>query len=210
MITKTKKMSIVMGLLCLSIYSNCAFIDRTVKPLHVKAANVKKLKAKIPISINEIKIINTGSAENLSYRQGIVKNGYGMETANVFTDPTPSELLKNLLKFELANAGFEVVDNVNEKNIKIDILIKQFFTEPEIGFFAISYYGVVECEIYLSIPNGKIYKKNIKSIGDQYSIGLGLFAEGGFEKAFDDFAVKLMPALIEILESEKGKLTYVY
>jgi hypothetical protein len=117
MSTKTKKMSIVMSLLTISIYLNCAFIDRTVKPLHVKAANMKKLKAKIPISINEIKIINTGSAENLSYRQGIVKNGYGMETANVFTDPPPSELLKNLLKFELSTAGFEVVDNVNDKNI---------------------------------------------------------------------------------------------
>lgn len=174
--------------------SNCVFFDTEIDPIYTRPDIDRKLTKKIAVQIN-------GPKDNTKFvSQGVKKVSLGAVTANVYTKKPPAIILKEIIVSELTNAGLSIDEKSNNDRIpKIEIFLNVFFTEPEIGLFAISYFGVIDTDVIVTIPEEGIYKKKIKGIGDQYTLIMGLFTEGGLELAMQDYAKKFVYSIVELL-----------
>ncbi|PKA16402.1 YajG family lipoprotein [Leptospira haakeii] len=184
---------IAFACIILPITSNCAFTDVTVDPIPRRPLFNNKLSRQIVIKVHDI-------ADRTSFKsQGVKKNGFGMVTANVYTAKQPSLILQTILMEELNNAGFVAAEIDDGNAPSIEIYLKTFFNEPEIGFWAISYYTAIDSEVIVNIPGHGIYRRRISTVHDQLSIGMGFYRQQSFELAIEDYFHKLFPALMELL-----------
>ncbi|TGL59513.1 hypothetical protein [Leptospira sarikeiensis] len=190
-----KKSYLLLAHLCAILFLfNCVFFDTKIDPIYTRPYMDRKLTKKIAVQINGLK-------DNTKFvSQGVKKISLGGVTANVYTKKPPTLILKEIIVSELTNAGLSIEDKYeNDRTPKIEIFLNVFFTEPEMGLFAISYFGVIDTDVIVTIPGEGIYKKNIKSVGEQYSLIVELFSEGGFELAMQDYSKKFVYSVVELL-----------
>jgi len=143
----------------LPILTSCAFIDQEVF-LEYGQAHYAGTKIDKKLYINRF-----NDCRNDKVRIGIVKNGYGFETANVVTKQDVCLWIGNCLTMELEKAGYNVIktdisirDIPFDKNIFLDGHVLKVFSEPVIGLWGIDFVSniSVKIDIYYS---GKKYSK---------------------------------------------------
>lgn len=193
---------IIIGILISFLISNCAFSEGIIKLNYPKAVVDIKTKSKTTIAFERTTDSPIAYQDGL-LREGIRKNGYGMETAHMFTDPKGPELLKKVVTMELQNAGFDIVQEKNNRNPEIEIEVNKVFMEPEVGFFAGDVVTVVDAVIIVKI-NQKEFRRRFKGIGSVRTIAwIDKFYEESLSKSLEDFSRKAVPEIIKLIESEK-------
>ncbi|TGK96256.1 hypothetical protein EHQ30_06525 [Leptospira brenneri] len=188
----------------LTFFVNCAFTEGTIKTNY----NIPLLKEKSPQKMMLVFAKSDDSPETFRdgiYREGIKKNGYGMETANMFTDPKGPVILKKILTLELQNAGIEIINKADSSDIpELKVEVLKLFMEPEVGFFAGDIVTVTDANIYLKIK-GKTYKRRFTGIGEETTImGTDYFFENSLQKSLEAFTRKTVPEVIKLL-NEKNR-----
>lgn len=191
---KKKSYMLIASLYAVLFLVNCIFFDREIDPIYKRPIIDKKLTKSIVVQIK-------GPKDNTKFvSQGVEKVSLGGVTTNVYTKKSPTSILKEIIVSELTAAGISVDEKSNNDRIpNVEIFLNVFFSEPEIGLLLISYIGVIDTDVIVTIPGEGIYKKNIKGIGDQYTLILGLFTEGGLELAMQDYSKKFIYSIVELL-----------
>jgi len=198
---KTKLLIIIAMLV---LMSGCAFKDQKIA-VEYTSDGVKSNKTGT-ICLNKFADVRADKS-----RIGIVKNGLGMETANIITDQDITILISNAVKEELINLGYKVdLVNVKYKDGQgfsnnctfIDGKIQNFFVEPEFGLVAVDGKSVITVNMLIQTPAGKVYKKVYSANGESRSY-VGGFA-GLFKESMDDALSKIvkdiksdLPSVIE-------------
>lgn len=199
---KKKLISLLLTSIVCSTFLNCAFSEGTIKVNYKEPILNKKSPKTIILVFNK----SDDSPETFRdgiYREGIRKNGYGMETAHMFTNPKGPEILKKILTLELQNAGIEIVSKSDSSDLpQLEIEVLKLFMEPEVGFFAGDVVTITDANIYLTI-NGKMYKRRFKGIGEVTTIAwTDLFYENSLQKSLADFTKKAVPEIITLLNEK--------
>jgi hypothetical protein len=90
---------------------------------------------------------------------GVKKNGYGMDSAYMFTKPKPQEWLTEAAKIELKGVGFNVEgENIDDPRIFFSVF--QFFVEPDVGVWAADLTAVTILDVSVTLPRqGKIFQR---------------------------------------------------
>jgi hypothetical protein len=199
---KTNWKTIFILIFLASINYNCAFTEGTIKASYQNPIVTEKTKKKI-VLIFDKSDDSINSFQDGMYREGIRKNGYGGETANMFIEPKGPELLKKILTMELQNAGFEIVPksaNVDLPEMEMEVL--QIFMEPEVGFFAGDVVSVVDANVIVKVKN-KSYRRRFKGIGETTTL---VWTDGFYaislKRSLEDFSKKSVPAIIKLIEEK--------
>jgi hypothetical protein len=101
---------------------------------------------------------------------GVKKNGYGMDTAYVFTDPKARRWLTNAAKLELKSVGLDVSGG-NTDDPSISITADQFFVEPDVGFWGADLTAVTILDVSITLPRqGKTFKRRF--VGEDSSFAI--------------------------------------
>jgi hypothetical protein len=107
---------------------------------------------------------------------GVKKNGYGMDTAYVFTDPKARRWLTNAAKLELKGVGLNA-GGTTADDPSISITADQFFIEPDVGFWGADLTAVTILDVSVTLPKqGKTFERRF--VGE----------ESSFTMAWPDFA----------------------
>jgi uncharacterized lipoprotein YajG len=93
-------------------------------------------------------------------RCGMQKNGYNMDTANVYCAEEPARFLADLLAKELAASGFRVVPATEGAAVRIEGRLQQFFVEPKIGFFTFTPEADVHVRLVASAATGLLAERD--------------------------------------------------
>jgi hypothetical protein len=182
----------------------CAFSEGRIKPNYLESINTLKINKNITVTITKA-VDHPDQFRNGIFRQGIRKNGYGMETANMFTDPKGPEIIRNVVTLELQNAGFIISNTNTEKNPEIEIEVINLFMEPEVGFFAGDVITVTDVNITVIIKN-KSFKRRFKGIGVSTTLlWTDYFYEVSLKASLQDFSKKAIPEIINLIESETNQ-----
>lgn len=97
-----------------SLLSGCAFGTREVSltyPPSVSENGIKEAQASAQSEKNDIKVIiaKLEDKRTVTHRIGNVRNGFGMDTADVVAKNDVRNWVDNALEWELKNAGYSVV-----------------------------------------------------------------------------------------------------
>jgi uncharacterized lipoprotein YajG len=134
-------------------------------------------------------------------REGVKKNGYGQDSASIFTEPKPDQIVQQALAAELASAGFNV--GKGSPNL-VRVEIHQFFIEPEVGFWAADVYAVVDATVSVTLEPGKM-KRRFNGIGKVTTL---VWADGSYREAFQlalqDFLGKCVPEIVRLFEAPRA------
>lgn len=169
---------VVMGML----FSGCAFKNQKIA-VEYTPDNVKGSEQGI-VCLNKFSDVRTDKS-----RIGIVKNGYGMETANILTDQDITIVVSKSLEEELSNLGYKVellnIRNADGQNNAIncafvDGKIQNFFVEPEFGLFAVDGISIITVELMIQTEDGMQLKKVYSANGNSRSY------IGGFASLFKE------------------------
>ena len=153
-----RKIFFIVPLIFLS--SSCAFVDKEIS-LEPNSPQYNNAKANETVYLNEFK-----DKRNIKDKIGVIKNGYGMETANVTTDQDISALIEESLIRNLKNAGFNIkklvaTSNINallsNKQMYLEGAIYKFYVEPNVGWW----YADMVADINIKI--------NVKSKNETFS-----------------------------------------
>jgi uncharacterized lipoprotein YajG len=181
----------------LAVLGGCAVIDSTIAVSHERPIATQHLSVARQVSVEAVRSAATGAID----REGVKKNGYGQESASVFTDPKPDRILQDALSAELSRAGFEVAKG-SPNSISVDI--HQFFTEPEVGVFAGDVYAVVDATISVNVEPTRRVKRRFKGIGKVTTL---VWADGSYREAFQmalqDFLGKCVPEIVRLFEAPR-------
>jgi hypothetical protein len=124
----------------------CAFGDVNVrKPLAQDVATSARRGEG-----REIVLVRPFANKRPQARCGMKKNGYNMDTANVFCDVPPETFLGDLLARQLAAAGFRVLADpraAGPSTIVLTGVVEQLFVEPKADFFYATYETDVALEL---------------------------------------------------------------
>jgi uncharacterized lipoprotein YajG len=179
--------------------TGCATTDARISLRHSEAVTSTSLSAPRTVALGVIQ----AEAQLASPRQGVKKNGYGMDTANLYTDPAPTEHLRSALQVELTSAGFTVESVSNGPSITVEL--HQFFVEPEVGAWAADVFGVVDATVSVQHPGtGQTYRRRFKGIGKVRTLMWtnGIYREA-YERALRDFLEKSVPEVVSLFERER-------
>ncbi len=173
----------------------CAIIDSTIKPELNGAVASSRLREKREIHL----IVSEESETNI--RQGVKKNGFGMDLSNIYIEQGPSQMLREALAIELKAAGFTVSGGGADTYPLLEVRIRRCFAEPEVGFFGADVYSVIEAELFMQVDEGHAFARRIKGIGKKFTmVWTDSFYEDSFVLAFEDFMMKAVPAIVELTE----------
>lgn len=90
-------------------------------------------------------------------RCGMKKNGYNMDTADIFCGADPARYLAQRLAVELDKAGFEVQHKAaagSSDGLKLEGQLWQFFVEPKVGAFTFTPEADVHVRLFATSPSG--------------------------------------------------------
>lgn len=182
----------------LAFLGGCATVDSTIAVAHEKPIAATRLSAAREVSVETVR---TAAATGVD-RQGVKKNGYGVDTANVFTDPKPDQIVQQALAAELGRAGFNVgKDSPNA----IRVEIHQFFAEPEVGMFAGDVFALIDATVSVTRGSDKV-KRRFNGIGKVTTM---VWADGSFRDAYQlalqDFLGKCVPEIVKLFEAPRAQ-----
>ncbi|OGR13290.1 MAG: hypothetical protein A2341_16140 [Deltaproteobacteria bacterium RIFOXYB12_FULL_58_9] len=89
----------------------------------------------------------------------VKKNGYGMDTAYVFTNPKPQEWLTQAAKVEFQSVGLDMAGN-GADDPSISIVVDQFFAEPDVSVWGADMTAVTVLDVTVNLPKqGKTFQR---------------------------------------------------
>jgi uncharacterized lipoprotein YajG len=182
----------------LVLLGGCATIDSTISVAHAKPIAATHLSSAHDVSVEAVRTPATAGTD----RQGVKKNGYGHDSASIFTEPKPDQIVQLALASELTRAGFNVgKDSPNA----IRVEIQQFFAEPEVGAFAGDVYAVVDATVWVALEPNKL-KRRFVGIGKVTTL---VWADDSYKTAFEfalqDFLGKCVPELVRLFDAPRAK-----
>jgi len=182
-------------LISLPLLSGCAVVDSTIAVSHERPIALTQLTAARDVSVETVQVPFASGIQ----REGVKKNGWGHESASIFTDPKPDSIVQQALSSELKRAGFNVVGKGSANLVQVEI--RQFFAEPEVGMWAGDVYAVVDATVSVTLPQSKV-KRRFTGIGKVTTM---VWADGSFRDAFQialqDFLGKCVPELVKYFEA---------
>lgn len=103
-------------------------------------------------------------------RCGMKKNGYNMDTANVYCSEEPARFLATLLARELAASGFQVVPPTAAAAVRIEGRLVQFFVEPKVGFLTFTPEADVGVRLVATSATGLLAERDFYVKGIEESL----------------------------------------
>jgi len=134
-------------------------------------------------------------------RCGMKKNGYNMDTANVYCAQEPARFLADLLAKELAASGFRIVPAAEGGAVRIEGRLMQFFVEPKVGAFTFTPEADVHVRLIASAATGLLAERDfyVKGIEESF-VG----TESNFQLASDtavrSVVKEMVAAIISLLD----------
>jgi hypothetical protein len=115
-------------------------------------------------------------------RCGMQKNGWNMDTANVYCSADPAQWLADLLAGELRESGFNVLSpsQGGADAIRLEGHLLQFFVEPKLGVFTFSPEADVHVHLVASSSSGLIAERDFYVKGTETSL---VGVESNFQSA---------------------------
>ena len=180
----------------LALLGGCATVDSTIAVGHEKPIAATHLTAAREVSVETAR---TAAATGTD-RQGVKKNSYGQDSASIFTEPKPDQIVQQALTAELGRAGFTVGKD-SPNTIRVEI--HQFFAEPEVGLFAGDVFAVVDATVSVNLGPGKV-KRRFNGIGKVTTL---IWADGSYRDAYQlalqDFLGKCVPEIVRLFEAPR-------
>lgn len=189
---------LVVCLMVCGVYSGCAF-ENIMVDLPQGVSNSRAVasgKYSLLLSPAEDRRI---VPEN---RIGMVKNGYGMDTADVLPRQLPSVWLTDRLRSELEVAGFQIVTiETPGRTVLVKPTLTMLYAEPVLGWFK----GAIEADIGLSLhvigPGDLDATRNFYSKGTQETfLATREFYLSALKSATEDLMRKVVGALVILME----------
>ena len=143
---------------CAWTFAGCAITNFTIDEPY-------SLEAKQDSTSSEVKRIAWHRLElkptlrNEPDAVGVKKNGYGMDSAYVFTNPRPRKWLTKAALLEFKNVGLEM-GGTKADDPNISIIADQFFVEPDVGFWGADVTAVTILDVTVILPKqGKKFQR---------------------------------------------------
>ncbi|MFG1501095.1 YajG family lipoprotein [Halobacteriovorax sp. XZX-3] len=148
-------MSRGIAILSLLFLCSCAFTDVNIRNEY-SSRTVKKTKNNVRVYVH---------VDNKESRTvGVKKNGYGVDTAQVYLPRAQSRWLKSAIENELGAQGFAIVANRKRSEVVLDVKINQLFVEPDVGFWAASLVGIADLNVRVKVKTGHEYERNFVEV----------------------------------------------
>jgi hypothetical protein len=105
-------------------------------------------------------------------RCGMQKNGYNMDTANVYCSAEPAQWLAELLASELRASGFNVLSasETSPDAVRLEGRLLQFFVEPKVGVFTFTPEADIHIQLVASSASGMLAERNFYVKGIETSL----------------------------------------
>jgi uncharacterized lipoprotein YajG len=182
----------------LAVLGGCATVDSTIAVAHERPIAAPHLSAAREVSVEAVRTVPATGID----RDGVKKNGYGQDSASIFTEPKPDQIVQQALAAELGRAGFNV--GKGSPNL-VRVEIHQFFLEPEVGIWAGDVYAVVDATISVTLEPSKM-KRRFNGIGRVTTL---IWTDGSYQEAFQlalrDFLGKCVPEIVRLFEAPRAK-----
>lgn len=209
------KLNTCLALIIGVLSAGCAFIDDTI-PLPQSGSTTGYTGGNGRVLVVP-PFINRRSEERI----GMVKNGYGMDTASVFANQNVEEWLASRLREELTSAGFHVNRQGEHLNATtVQGITQELFIEPvTVSYGRTDYESDIAVLIRMSRPDGleaerRYYAKGSEHEPGYYKKGMDeLFKQedpriGSLRKSSDDLMKRVVADIINLLnrfpESQVG------
>ena len=182
----------------LALLGGCATVDSTIAIAHERSIPATHLSTAREVSVETTRTVPATGID----REGVKKNGFGQDSASIFTEPKPDQIVQQALAAELGRAGFNV--GKGSPNL-VRVEIHQFFVEPEVGIWAGDVYAVVDATVSVSLEASKV-KRRFNGIGKVTTL---IWADGSYQEAFQlalqDFLGKCVPEIVRLFEAPSAK-----
>ena len=135
--------------------------------------------------------VNVKDARSMRDKVSYKKNAYGMELAEIISDKDVTELVREAIKTELSNRGF----NTNGNDIQVNIEVVKFFNDFKSGFFAGDASGEIIMVANIKRSDGNIvYNKSITGeyLEQNIQLATGRNAKLALDGALKDGVSKLV------------------
>ncbi len=177
----------ILFILSIALIQACAFTDATLDVRHDPAKEFKG-----PISdIDSIKFALTDLSDNRDdkVRIGWKKNGYGHNTADIYTTETVGKLVSDGITAGLTKNNHEVSES---GDIRIEGSVNRFWFEMDPNMWTVEFTGDIQCTLNFidTKSNKSIYTSNYSG---NYSKKTG----GGLEKTWTEVMSQALDKLIE-------------
>jgi hypothetical protein len=174
----------------------CAFVD-----LHVAPPSENPVPAGTMLGRGREIILEAPLADERPFRQrcGMQKNGYNMDTANVYCTVAPSESIAHMLHQGLVNAGFRVSrtpTNHNPSAVHIQGTLLQFFVEPAVGIVTVTPEADIYVKLVATSDSGLRAERYFYVKGTDESL---VATEENFQYASDDANREIVQAMVKAI-----------
>lgn len=168
-------------LLFLLFLSGCALTKDHIVLDYTPQQNIDTIRGSEKVNLK----LNITDARSMRDKVSYKKNAYGMEMAEIISEKDAVELVKEAIKTELQNRGF----NTSGSDIDLDIELIRFFNDFKMGFFAGDAAAEVIIATQVKRKNGNTsYKKTItgKYVEQNIQLATGNNAKLALEGALKD------------------------
>lgn len=189
----------------------CAFTDITVDT----KGNRESLNLSGGDNREIILLVPFADERDIKNRCGMKKNGYNMDTADVFCSPPSAQQLAESVAEELRKAGFNVKtqeDTSKATGVKIQGTLLKFFVEPVIGFTTISMETDISVHLIASSNNGLNAERTFYVKGTQSAMAATESNfQGSVNNATSQIVKQIVTAIITLMNRypELGQMSPV-
>jgi len=162
--------------------SGCAFSNLTVQPPPAPRLLGRCDDTSPSITL----VVPFKDSRPQQWRCGMQKNGYNMDTANVYCASNPSTYLADLLAAELQSAGFAVhrrAETAPDGALLIEGQLLQFFIEPKVEAFTFNPEADIHIILLATSSLGLRAERDFYVKGTQEAL---MGAERNFQLAADE------------------------
>lgn len=174
-------------LILLLLSSGCALTKEHIALDYAPQQKIDLIRGSEKINLE----VNVKDGRKMRDKVSYKKNAYGMELAEIISDKDVVELVRDSIKTELRNRGF----NTDGNDVQINIELIKFFNDFKSGFFA----GDASGELIMSAQVKKIggnisYNKTITGeyLEQNIQLATGNNAKLALEGALKDAVSKLV------------------
>lgn len=130
------------------------------------------------------------------HRCGMVKNGYNMDTANVYCSADPARWLADLLVAELQATGFRVISasQTSAGAVQLEGRLLQFFVEPKVGAFTFSPEADIHVRLAATSSSGLLAERDFYVKGIETSL---VGVESNFQAATTSAVRSIVKDMVE-------------
>jgi uncharacterized lipoprotein YajG len=174
-------------LIFLLLSSGCALTKEHIALDYAPQQNIDPIRGSEKINLG----ISVKDSRKMKDKVSYKKNAYGMELAEIISDKDVVELVRDSIKTELCNRGF----NTNGNDAQVNIELIKFFNDFKSGFLAGDASGELIMVVQVKENNSNIiYDKVIRGeyLEQDIQLAIGKNAKLALEGALKDAISKLV------------------